>query len=106
MSLPPAFETVSIELGEAPGEEGIGWLFFDRPDKRNAMSPTLNAEMIAALDWLEAADDVRRGRAHRRGDAWSAGMDLQEYFREVDAGRRRTSRSAPAATPPSGSGAD
>ncbi len=43
MPTPPAFETVAIELGEGPDETGIGWLFFDRPDKRNAMNPTLNA---------------------------------------------------------------
>lgn len=81
---PPEFETVAIELG-ADDEAGIGWLFFDRPDKRNAMSPTLNREMISALDWLEGSDDVRVVVLTGRGEAWSAGMDLQEYFREVDA---------------------
>ena len=25
-------------------EEGIGWVTLNRPDKRNAMSPTLNAK--------------------------------------------------------------
>ena len=55
---PPDFETVAIEVG-TDDEAGIGWLFFDRPEKRNAMSPTLNREMIAALDWLEG----RRRRA-------------------------------------------
>jgi trans-feruloyl-CoA hydratase/vanillin synthase len=80
---PPEFETVAIEVG-SDDEAGIGWLFFDRPEKRNAMSPTLNREMIAALDWLEGADDVRCVVLTGRGEAWSAGMDLQEYFREVD----------------------
>src|SRR6195952_5798420 len=84
MSQPPAFETVSIEVGNGD-EAGIVWLFFDRPAKRNAMNPTLNTEMITALDWLEAAADVRVVVLTGRGEAWSAGMDLQEYFREVDA---------------------
>ena len=84
MAVPPAFETVAIEVGEG-AEAGIGWLLFDRPDKRNAMNPTLNREMIAALDWLEGDDEVRVVVLTGRGNAWSAGMDLQEYFREVDA---------------------
>ena len=46
--------------------DGIGWLEFHRPDKRNAMSPKLNVEMAQALQALDADDDVRRGRADRR----------------------------------------
>ena len=34
-------------------EEGIAWVMFNRPDKRNAMSPTLNAEMLQVLDAIE-----------------------------------------------------
>ena len=74
------FTTVRVEIDF----DGIGWLYFARPDKRNAMSPTLNREMIAALDLLEADDAVRCVVLTGDGDAWSAGMDLQEYFREVD----------------------
>jgi trans-feruloyl-CoA hydratase/vanillin synthase len=77
----PTFECVSIEVDD---QHRTGWLYFDRPDKRNAMNPTLNREMIAALEWLEGAEDVRAVVLTGRGEAWSAGMDLQEYFREVD----------------------
>lgn len=73
--------TVRVEV-DAP----IGWLYFDRPEKRNAMNPTLNAEMLVALDRLEADDRVRVVVLTGSGPAWSAGMDLQEYFREVEAG--------------------
>lgn len=76
------FETVRVEIDEV----GIGWLFFARPEKRNAMSPTLNREMIAALEILESDDGARAVVLTGDGDAWSAGMDLKEYFREVDAG--------------------
>jgi acyl-CoA synthetase (AMP-forming)/AMP-acid ligase II/enoyl-CoA hydratase/carnithine racemase len=76
----PTFETVSVEIDDA----GIGWLYFDRPDKRNAMSPTLNREMINALETLEERAEVRVVVLTGRGNAWSAGMDLREYFREVD----------------------
>ena len=34
-------------------EDGIAWLYFNRPDKRNCMSPTLNREMLEALQALE-----------------------------------------------------
>ncbi|WNV84254.1 p-hydroxycinnamoyl CoA hydratase/lyase [Umezawaea sp. Da 62-37] len=74
------YETVAIEVDD----HGIGWLYFDRPHKRNAMSPTLNQEMARALDELEADEAVRVVVLTGRGDSWSAGMDLKEYFREVD----------------------
>jgi trans-feruloyl-CoA hydratase/vanillin synthase len=61
-------------------------LFFDRPEKRNAMNPTLNREMILALEVLEADEAVRCVVLTGRGEAWSAGMDLKEYFRVVEAG--------------------
>src|SRR3954463_5388125 len=64
--------------------DGIGWLEFHRPDKRNAMSPTLNVEMAQALQALDADDDCGVVVLTGAGDAWSAGMDLKEYFREVD----------------------
>ncbi len=34
-------------------EAGIAWVTFNRPDKRNAMNPTLNAEMVQVLEELE-----------------------------------------------------
>lgn len=72
--------TVRIEVSE-----GIGWLYFDRPEKRNAMNPTLNVEMAEALTALEGDDRVRVVVLTGSGDAWSAGMDLKEYFRDVEA---------------------
>jgi trans-feruloyl-CoA hydratase/vanillin synthase len=70
----------------AVDDDAIAWLSFNRPDKRNAMSPALNREMIEALDILEADERARVVVLHGEGEAWSAGMDLQEYFRDVDAG--------------------
>jgi trans-feruloyl-CoA hydratase/vanillin synthase len=73
-------ETVSVRV-----EDGIAWVAFNRPDKRNAMNPTLNREMIAVLEELEGDDRARVLVLTGEGDAWSAGMDLKEYFRDVDA---------------------
>ena len=66
-------------------EDGIGWLSFNRPEKRNAMSPTLNREMTEALEDLELNSEVKVVVLTGAGEAWSAGMDLKEYFREIDA---------------------
>jgi feruloyl-CoA hydratase/lyase len=71
--------TVRVEI-----EGAIGWLYFNRPEKRNAMSPTLNVEMTESLERLEGDDRVRVVVLTGMGEAWSAGMDLKEYFREVD----------------------
>lgn len=65
-------------------EDGIAWLRFNRPDKRNAMSPTLNRAMMEALDALEFREDVGVLVLTGEGAAWTAGMDLQEYFRETE----------------------
>ena len=56
----------------------------NRPEKRNAMSPALNDEMLVVLNALEI--DARCGVVvlTGAGEAFSAGMDIKEYFREVD----------------------
>jgi len=66
-------------------EDGIDWVRFNRPDKRNAMSPTLNRDMMEVLDALEFRDDVGVLVLGGEGKAWTAGMDLKEYFRETEA---------------------
>ena len=75
----PWGETVDVEF-----DEGIAWVKLNRPDKRNAMNPTLNDEMVRTLDALEADPRCRVLVLTGAGESWSAGMDLKEYFREVD----------------------
>ena len=79
MSYDGRWETVNVEV-----DDGIAWVELNRPDKRNAMNPRLNAEMVEALEALDADDDAVVLVLTGAGDAWSAGMDLKEYFREVD----------------------
>ena len=67
-------------------EGGIAWVRFNRPDKRNAMSPTLNRDMMEVLHLLEFREDVGVLVLTGEGSAWTAGMDLKEYFRETEAG--------------------
>ena len=76
----PWGETVLVEF-----DEGIAWVTLNRPDKRNAMNPALNDEMVRVLDHLEGDERCRVLVLTGAGTAFSAGMDLKEYFREVDA---------------------
>lgn len=79
MSYENRWETVDVKV-----EEGIAWVTLNRPEKKNAMSPTLNREMIDVLETLELDQDTRVLVLTGAGDSWTAGMDLKEYFREVD----------------------
>lgn len=65
-------------------EGGIAWVKFNRPEKRNCMSPKLNRQMRRVIEDLEYRDDVKVLVLSGEGDAWSAGMDLKEYFRETE----------------------
>lgn len=71
--------TVEVEI-----EEGVAFVTLNRPEKRNAMSPTLNKEMRAVLETLELDAEARILVLTGAGESWSAGMDLKEYFRETD----------------------
>ena len=58
------------------------------------MSPKLNRRMMEVLDELEFRDDVGVLVLTGEGAAWSAGMDLKEYFRETEAGGLAGTRKA------------
>ncbi len=66
-------------------EHRIAWVSFNRPDKRNAMSPALNRRMMEVLDELEFSAEVGVVVLTGAGSAWTAGMDLKDYFREAEA---------------------
>ena len=73
-------DTVSFTVADR-----IAWVRFNRPEKRNCMSPKLNRQMLRVLEQLEYRDDVGVLVLTGEGTAWSAGMDLKEYFRETEA---------------------
>ena len=79
MSYADRWETVRVEI-----EDGIAWVALNRPEKRNAMNPRLNSEMVEVLEALDADEDCRVLVLTGAGESFSAGMDLKEYFREVD----------------------
>ncbi|GAA0274762.1 p-hydroxycinnamoyl CoA hydratase/lyase [Alteraurantiacibacter aestuarii] len=75
----PEEETVKYDV-----IDGVAWVSFNRPDKRNCMSPKLNRQMLRVLEELEFRDDVQVLVLTGEGTSWSAGMDLLEYFREAE----------------------
>jgi trans-feruloyl-CoA hydratase/vanillin synthase len=72
-------KTVTVEF-----DGGIAWVTLNRPKKRNAMNPALNREMLEVLEALELDDRCGVLVLTGAGDAFTAGMDLKEYFREND----------------------
>ena len=73
-------DTVACEVKGA-----IAWVKFKRPEKRNCMSPRLNQQMLRVIEDLEFRRDVGVLVLTGEGAAWSAGMDLKEYFRDSEA---------------------
>lgn len=73
------WKTVLVDI-----DQGIAWVTLNRPEKRNAMNPQLNADMLDVLETLDGEDAAKVLVLTGSGDSFSAGMDLKEYFREVD----------------------
>lgn len=80
MTIRAESDTVALEVIDR-----IAWLRFNRPEKRNCMSPSLNRQMKKILEEIEFRDDIGVVVLCGEGEAWSAGMDLKEYFRETEA---------------------
>jgi len=74
------YKTVRVEK-----EDGISWCILNRPEKRNAMSPQLHFDMLAALTDLEDDKETRVLVITGAGESWCAGQDLREYFRAGEA---------------------
>jgi trans-feruloyl-CoA hydratase/vanillin synthase len=65
-------------------EDGIAWVTMNRPEKRNAVSPALAAEMLQVMNALELDPRCKVLVLTGAGDSFCAGMDLKEFFRETD----------------------
>ena len=62
----------------------IARLTINRPEKRNAMSPQLCYDMVDALTELETDDETQILVLTGEGEAFTAGMDLRLFFRDLD----------------------
>lgn len=56
---------------------GVGWLWLDRPDKRNALSAGMWASIPDAVSELDADEEVRVIVVAGRGPAFTVGIDLE-----------------------------
>src|SRR5215212_4431544 len=65
------FETLKYEVAE-----GVLTLTLNRPDRMNAFTETMRAELIAAFDASDADDDVRAVIVTGSGRGFCAGADL------------------------------
>jgi trans-feruloyl-CoA hydratase/vanillin synthase len=85
------YETIKVEK-----ENGITWVIFNRPDKRNAMSPQLHMDMDDVLDELAIDDETDILVITGAGTAFCAGQDIRLYFRgtESDPAMRAKARRA------------
>jgi enoyl-CoA hydratase/carnithine racemase len=65
--------TVAVSSGD-----GVGHLRLDRPDRRNAISLAMRAELSAALAGFDADEEIRMVVLTGSGTAFCAGVDLTE----------------------------
>ena len=76
---------------------GITWVWLNRPEKRNAMSPQLHFEMDETLRDLETDPETRVVVIAGAGGYFSAGQDLKEFFRANEQNPRGRKAAAEAA---------
>lgn len=70
---------MSYALLRLDSSGGVARLTLNRPEKRNALSRELRAEIVQALDELEAADGVRAVILAGEGPGFCAGFDRSEF---------------------------
>lgn len=73
------YETILIEK-----KNGITWVILNRPDKRNAMNPTMHMEMDEVLDELAVDPATRVLVLTGAGKAFCAGQDIALFFRGTE----------------------
>lgn len=70
--------------------EGVAVVTLHDPDRRNAINATMNDELVALFDELEADDDVRSVVLTGTPPAFCAGADLSELRDATDAAQLRS----------------
>lgn len=70
------YETILVDRPK----DGFVRIRFNRPDKKNAMNPTMHFEMHEVLTRLRDEGETRVLLLTGEGDAFCAGQDLKQYF--------------------------
>jgi feruloyl-CoA hydratase/lyase len=76
--------TVQRQCVNVERHNGISWVYLNRPEKKNAMSPQLHLEMDAVLEELEADPETKVVLIGGAGGNFCAGQDLKEFFRDLE----------------------
>lgn len=87
-----SYRTIQVTI-----EDNVATVTLNRPEKKNAMNPTMHHEMSSVLDELEYDEAVRVLVITGAGDSFCAGQDLKEYFYDLQdkpADRARARREA------------
>jgi enoyl-CoA hydratase len=71
-------EQVSVRVER---RDGVLVVTLDRPEARNAVDSTVARQLAAAMDRLDADDDVAVGILTGAGGTFCAGMDLKAFLR-------------------------
>lgn len=87
------YETIKVDT-----VDGVTTIMFNRPDRRNAMNPTLHLEMVDALTDLEFDDDCRVLVLTGAGESFCAGQDLKEYFYDISDDRKARAKARKASS--------
>lgn len=67
-----------LVLEKISEKDGIAWLTFNRPEKKNALSRALMAELIETLKGLRENDRIRCIVTTGAGDSYCSGLDLYD----------------------------
>ena len=65
-------------------DDGIGYLIFNNPEKRNAFTEETKLEVLSALDFIENSNTVRVLVLTGRGSAFCAGGDIKKISQRLD----------------------
>jgi enoyl-CoA hydratase/carnithine racemase len=84
------FETIRYEVAD-----GVLTITLNRPDRLNAWTPTMQSELIEALDQADADDAVRAIVFTGAGRGYCAGADLEGGGSTFDWRERETSDAVP-----------
>jgi len=72
------YKTVLVEI-----KDSIAKVILNRPEKKNAMNPQLVLDMAQVLEDLRYNDDVKVLVLTGAGNSFCAGMDLKEFFYDL-----------------------
>ena len=85
------FEAVELEI-----KDHILTITLNRPERKNAINPTMAAEIIYALDYAKQQRDIRVLVLAAKGDVFCAGGDLAAMSGKASASQSRSGGSSAA----------